>query len=511
MDPARLREPDTRLRLSRRIFAALAICSAPPLAVVCGIVGTRFQAWPLALGLLAAGGLLMVLLAWFLSRRMVPARAVSGSTPESSDAAGMDRDAAGPPQGQGRDVFHPARVGSLAELAGGIAHEINNPVAIMVEEAGWIEDLLDEEEFQQSPNLQEFRRALKQIKTQGARCKEITQNLLSFARSTDPKVKEIQLDDLLKEVVQNCAKRIDNPNVRLSANLAGNLPPLRVSPTEMQQVFMNLVNNALDALGPRGGTVEIASRLDGGRIVVDVSDTGEGIPEDILGRIFEPFFTTKPVGKGTGLGLAICYGIIDRLGGRISVKSRPGEGTTFRVEIPIGEAAAEEKRLETETPTPEVGPEPSPAAGEGIFGEPPTTVLVVDDEQAFVDAMAKRLSKRNLSVLKALSAEEALRQLAENPNVDVVILDVNLSGMDGLETLAAIQRAGYLAEVILLSGHTTVEAAIEGIKRGAFDYLMKPCDMALLFGQIEKARAKKRRREQTLLEDRIRDITMRRM
>ena len=328
--------------------------------------------------------------------------------------------------------------------------------------------------------------------------------------SIDQGFDRIQLDDLLREVVQNSAKRIDNPNVRLSANLAGNLPPLRVSPTEMQQVFLNLVNNALDALGPRGGTVEIASRLDGDRVVVDVTDTGQGIPEELLDKIFEPFFTTKPVGKGTGLGLAICYGIIDRLGGRISVKSRPGEGTTFRVEIPVVEAAAAEKRPET-GPPPEAGTEPVPGAGEAIFGEPPTTVLLVDDEEAFVDAMAKRLSKRNLSVLKALSGEEALRQLSENPNVDVVILDVKLSGMDGLETLAAIQRAGHLAEVILLSGHTTVEAAIEGIKRGAFDYLMKPCDMALLFGQIEKARAKKRRREQTLLEDRIRDITMRRM
>lgn len=511
MDPVPSREPDTRPRLSRRIFAALAICSAPPLAVVCGIVGTRFHAWTLAFVLLVVGGALMVLLAWLLSRRMVPARTHTRITTDSLDRSGLDREGrtlSG--DKDSRELFHPARAGSLAELAGGIAHEINNPLAIMVEEAGWIEDLLDEEEFQQSPNIEEFRRALKQIKTQGARCKEITQNLLSFARRTDPKVKEIQLDDLLIEVVQNSAKRVDNPNVRFSANLAGNLPPLRVSPSEMQQVFVNLVNNALDALGPRGGSVEIASRLDGDKVVVDVTDTGQGIPKELLDRIFEPFFTTKPVGKGTGLGLAICYGIIDRLGGRISVKTRPGEGTTFRVEIPGGETAAGEKKPEAEA-QPEAAFEPAPAAGESILGEPPTTVLLVDDEEAFVDAMAKRLSKRNLVVLKALSGEQALRQLAENPSVDVVILDVKLSGMDGLETLAAIQRAGHLAEVILLSGHTTVEAAIEGIKRGAFDYLMKPCDMALLFGQIEKARAKKRRREQTVLEDRIRDLTMRRM
>ncbi len=347
MDPAPSRETGTRPRLSRRIFAALAVCSGPPLAIVCGIVGTRFQAWTLAFGLLAAGGALMVLLAWLLSRRMLPARPLADAAPGFADQTGLGREARTLTGGGGSpEIFHPARAGSLAELAGGIAHEINNPVAIMVEEAGWIEDLLDEEEFRQSENLEEFRRALRQIKTQGARCKEITQNLLSFARRTDPKVKEIQLDDLLKEVVQNAAKRVDSPNVRLSANLAGDLPPLRVSPSEMQQVFMNLVNNALDALGPRGGTVEITSRLEGDRIVVDVADTGQGIPEEILGRIFEPFFTTKPVGKGTGLGLAICYGIIDRLGGRISVKSRPGEGTTFRVEIPAGEAAAGEKKPE---------------------------------------------------------------------------------------------------------------------------------------------------------------------
>lgn len=511
MEPAAPRESDTPRRLSRRIFAALAICSASPLAVVCGIMGTRFHAWPLAFGLLLAGGALMVLLAWFLSKRMVPARTLPGIAPDSMDPSGFDRGEHTPStSGDSQEVLHPARAGSLAELAGGIAHEINNPVAIMVEEAGWIEDLLDEEEFQKSENIEEFRRALKQIKTQGTRCKEITQNLLSFARRTDPKVQEIQLDDLLKEVVQNSAKRIDNPNVRLSANLAGNLPTLRVSPSEMQQVFLNLVNNALDAIGPRGGAVEITSRLDGNRVVVDVTDTGQGIPEELLDRIFEPFFTTKPVGKGTGLGLAICYGIIDRLGGRISVKSRLGEATTFRVEIPVAEATADARRPETEERLETRFP-PGPPAGESVLGEPQTLVLLVDDEEAFVDAMAKRLSKRNLVVLKALSGEEALRQLADNPNVDVVIMDVKLSGMDGLETLAAIQRSGHLAEVILLSGHTTVEAAIEGIKRGAYDYLMKPCDMALLFGQIEKARTKKRRREQSLLEDRIRDLTMRRM
>ncbi|MEW6442208.1 MAG: ATP-binding protein [bacterium] len=410
----------------------------------------------------------------------------------------------------GADGFRRARVGSLAELAGGIAHEINNPLAIMVEEAGWMEDLLEEEAFQQSENLDEFRRALRQIKTQGARCKEITHNLLSFARKTDPKVKEVQLNDLIREVVQVSAARISHPGIRLETRLADRLPPIRVSPSEMQQIFTNLVNNALDALDWRGGTVTVATRLEGEEIVAEVSDTGQGIPEANLSRIFDPFFTTKPVGKGTGLGLSICYGIINRLGGEISVKSSVGAGTTFRIRIPLREGAGEKM--------PSLPTQPSAAEREsggppreGELAQSPTVVLVAGAEVPFVEAVAKRLSKRNVVVLKAFSGEETLQALAEHRNVDVVVMDVKMPGQDGLETLREIQKRGFLAEVILLSGHTTVESAIDGMKLGAFDYLMKPCDMVQLFSCIEKAKAKKTQREQSLMEDRIRELTLRRM
>ena len=525
-DPGMHRPADLP-RLSRRIFAALATCSVIPLAIVCAFAGHLFQAWVPALALFLAGTVSAVIVSYLLSQQLLPSGGRIGPVSKSSDSQRGDGTDSAPQAGTDRSSldesadsmsdanglgFHRARVGSLAELAGGIAHEINNPVAIMVEEAGWIEDLLDEEEFQQSENLEEFRRALKQIKTQGTRCKEITHNLLSFARKTDPKVKDLQLNDLLREVVQISERRLPHSNIHLRASLDANLPSIRVSPTEMQQVFTNLVNNAIDAIDPRGGTVEIMTRLEGDDVVVEVSDTGQGISEENLSRIFDPFFTTKPVGKGTGLGLAICYGIINRLGGEISVKSRVGAGTTFRIRIPLPGSAGEDRRREVTALPPEAVRQAGiPPGEEEHLAQTPTQVLVVDDEVAFVEAMAKRLGKRNVVVFKAFSGEEGLRVLAENRNIDVVIMDVKMSGMDGLEILQRIQKGGFLAEVILLSSHTTVESAIEGMKLGAFDYLMKPCDMVQLFSQIEKAKAKKSRTEQSLMEDRIRDITWRRM
>jgi two-component system NtrC family sensor kinase len=231
-------------------------------------------------------------------------------------------------------IIETGKLASVGELAAGIAHEINNPVAIMVEEAGWMEDLLAEGEESFEKNNDEFKRSLKQIRIQGHRCKEITQKLLSFARKTDSRIQKTQLNDIIEEIVAISSQRAKYGNVEMDMSL-NEIPEVNVSQTEMQQVFLNIINNALDAMDKQGGILKISSELEKDFIVIEITDNGPGIPGPNLQKIFDPFFTTKPVGKGTGLGLSICYGIVKNLGGEIVVHSTVGAGTRFFIKIPV--------------------------------------------------------------------------------------------------------------------------------------------------------------------------------
>ncbi len=268
--------------------------------------------------IMALGAAALIIMALALSRRMVMRIATADEEKHLMD----------------EKVVETGKLASIGELASGVAHEINNPVAIMVEEAGWIGDLLEEEEFQESKNTEEFRRALTQIKTQGKRCKEITRKLLSFARKTSLSVQDIQVNELIEEIVGISAQRAKYAMVEIATQLQEKLPSVRVSLSELQQVILNLINNALDAMEKKGGKLTLSTRAEDGFVAVEVADTGMGIPASNLHRIFDPFFTTKAVGKGTGLGLSICYGIIENMGGRIEVQSTVDVGTTISVYIP---------------------------------------------------------------------------------------------------------------------------------------------------------------------------------
>jgi two-component system NtrC family sensor kinase len=234
-----------------------------------------------------------------------------------------------------KKVIETSKLASVGELAAGIAHEINNPVAIMVEEAGWMGDLMEDVVFDKSENRSEFERAIRQIQTQGKRCKEITYKLLSFARQTDSTVQDVDIKLLLEEMVALSSQRTKYNMVQIRTEVEQNLPSIRASISEMQQVFFNLINNAIDAMENQGGKLTISAKQENSFILIKVADTGKGIPEANLDRIFDPFFTTKPVGKGTGLGLSICYGILEKIGGKIEVQSSVGSGTTFLVSIPL--------------------------------------------------------------------------------------------------------------------------------------------------------------------------------
>ncbi len=233
-----------------------------------------------------------------------------------------------------RQIIETGKLASVGRLAAGTAHEINNPVAIMVQEAGWIEDLLKEEEFQKGKNLQEIERALKQINSQGKRCKEITHKLLSFARKTDPKIQTVRINEMIEEVVA-ISDKTSYTGISINTYLDKTAPPIYGSQTEVQQVLLNLINNALYALKKNGGKIDITTRLKDHHVLVVVEDNGPGIPKANLDRIFDPFFTTKPVGEGNGLGLSICFGIIQKMGGEIDVHSTVDGGTRFDIRFPM--------------------------------------------------------------------------------------------------------------------------------------------------------------------------------
>jgi two-component system NtrC family sensor kinase len=273
-----------------------------------------------------AGGLGIVVTSLIVSKRLV--NRISQSDKDKESAVKKE-------QMMSQQVIETGKLASVGELAAGIAHEINNPVAIMIEEAGWIEDLLAEEDLTGSENEEELYRALSQIRTQGRRCKEITHKLLSFARKTDSRVVEISVADLLTEIAYLSSQRAKYSNVEIKTSFEENLPPIPASETEMQQVFLNLVNNALDAMEKTGGIITLDAKRSDNDVLITVSDNGPGIAEANLSRVFDPFYTTKPVGKGTGLGLSICYGIIKKIGGDIRVSSTKGQGTAFEIRFPF--------------------------------------------------------------------------------------------------------------------------------------------------------------------------------
>ena len=236
-------------------------------------------------------------------------------------------------------LIQAGKLSALGEMAAGIAHEINNPVAIMMEEAGWIEDILDD--MHKDGNTDEITQSVAKIRSQGTRCRSITHKLLGFARKSDEPDQAVNMGDLLREMVSITDQRARNASVDISLYVDTGLPPVRATPSVLQQIILNLVNNAVDAMEAQGGgKLHLSARQAEGQeaVHVAVQDNGPGIPPEVRARIFDPFFTTKPAGKGTGLGLSICYGIVQGLGGSITLDSEAGKGTTFHVLLPTDDA-----------------------------------------------------------------------------------------------------------------------------------------------------------------------------
>jgi two-component system NtrC family sensor kinase len=221
-------------------------------------------------------------------------------------------------------------------MAAGIAHEINNPLAVIGEKAGWIKDLLTMADVSKNENFQEIAAAVNKIEYHVNRARTITHRLLGFARRMEPVTEILNINTVLDESVAFLENEARYRNIDIQTDYALDLPMIASDLAQLQQVFLNILNNAIDAIG-KDGEIHLKTRhlAKNNEIGIEISDSGPGIPKEMLNKIFDPFFTTKEVGKGTGLGLSISYSIVEKLGGRIMVASEEDQGTTFTIYFPV--------------------------------------------------------------------------------------------------------------------------------------------------------------------------------
>jgi PAS domain S-box-containing protein len=367
-------------------------------------------------------------------------------------------------------ALHSERMAAVGTLAAGVAHEVNNPLAFVQSNVDHVARVVaaggpgDSERGEVLAALREAREGTERIRS-------IVRDLNSFSRAEDPRMKWLDLEDVLTSASSLAANEVRH-RARLERE-PGGAPPVYASEGRLVQVFVNLIVNAAHAL-PEGEADRHEIRLrtgtgEDGTAWAEVRDTGCGIPPELLPRLFEPFFTTKPAGRGTGLGLSICHTIVTGLGGRIEVESTPGRGSTFRVVLPAARGMPEAPPPEPEKPRPE------PAVKRG-------RVLVIDDEE-LVGTALRRLLGRVHDVRVSTRADTALEWLLAGEQYDLILCDVMMPHLSGMDFHAALgERLPSAQErVVFLSGGAFSPAAREFLARiPTGRKLDKPFDPAVL-------------------------------
>ena len=230
------------------------------------------------------------------------------------------------------------RLASLGQLSATVAHEINNPISGVLNLAMLLDRVLKDDGIPDD-RVAEFKKYLGQIINETTRVGRIVSDLLAFSRRSKPQSTNVDLNGVIKNTLLILSHRLELGNITLDLRLFDGLPRIECDSSQMQQVIINLVMNGAEACQNKGhGTVSIATKQENDSVVLEISDTGDGIPQETMSKIFDPFFTTKGEGKGVGLGLSVVYGIIDAHDGEIAVDSKVGDGTSFRVTLPIKKA-----------------------------------------------------------------------------------------------------------------------------------------------------------------------------
>ena len=367
-----------------------------------------------------------------------------------------------------RAAIRSERIASIAKLAAGAAHEINNPLAAI---SGRAQMLLSRAT---DPSQA---KALDVIVQQSRRVNRILTDLMQFARPAEPKLEPNLISYILHKVVSVRLDQLEAKGIRVVEDYAVGLPRSRVDRHQMEQVFLNVILNAEQAMAGAGGTLSlrVAHKPESKAILVQISDTGPGIPSNIVDRIFEPFFTTREENENTGLGLAVCHGIIENHRGTINVHSAKGQGTTFTITLPAPAAATAADAGSKER----AAAPPASAARDAHI-----TILIVDPNQDLRDVLSAALENRGYQTRTAEDGLEALATLLGFP-VDLVLLDLAVSQVQGVPPLRYIAERFPALPVVVTSSFASSEEAQAARQLGARGYLPKPFEVERLLGEVE--------------------------
>jgi signal transduction histidine kinase/FixJ family two-component response regulator len=352
------------------------------------------------------------------------------------------------------------KMAALGQLVSGIAHELNNPLTAIM---GYGQLLLGHGLL--PAQLSEARKVFEEAERAG----RIVKNLLYFARENKPERTRVDLNEIVERTLALRSYDLKVENIVVECDLAADLPETMADPHQLQQVVLNLLVNAEQALleGRGSGKVGIRTRrLAGNRISVEVADDGPGISPEIASRIFDPFFTTKPSGVGTGLGLSIVYGIVHQHGGEITVETPTGGGAKFLVELPAVAVPAQDHSAARSD-------DPQAANRSGVSSR--GRVLVVEDEPTVAQLIEDVLREEGHQVEAVLDSQEGLTRLARN-NYDLVVCDLRMPRLDGPAFYEALVRAGspLTDRIIFITGDTLAPRTLEFLEPNGFPYLAKP-------------------------------------
>lgn len=365
------------------------------------------------------------------------------------------------------------RLASLGTMAAGAAHELNNPLAVVVSNAGFIaEEMQRSDATLYKPVIKE---ALADLQSAASRMSRIVSDLRSFSRPVEPTDSAADLVRCVESAICLTAHQFNHRASVLTK--FGQTPRVNVDEGRLEQVLVNLLINAAHAIDPGDmarNTVLLATDTDGkGDAIIEVGDTGKGMPADVVEHIFDPFFTTKPPGVGTGLGLSICHGIIQSMGGAIMSRSEPGKGTTFRITLPRA----------IELPAAAAGV-PIPAIEATVSGR----VLVIDDEDMLRRAMERILVDAGHEVSGTASARVALETIKSGAVLDVILCDLMMPDMTGMEFFEQLLSVNPVLarKVIFVSGGATTAQVGAFLASVANEKIDKPFRSALLREAIQR-------------------------